>query len=434
MTEVTDLSRYIAVCISTPLACFAAVILIREWRIKFYWILTILFSLITFFLGIGIGIYHLTGPALYSRYFMGTLPAFIYNLLFLLLVQYRDGRVIFSLVTVQMLHTMGISLCAIFAPYGSLLWVILLTIYTLIICFLLLCFFRLPFQQMLTSIKQGWLTMSAIPFSILSCLYSSCIIPMMTDGLRTSHRIGILLIFSAAIITYLGLYQSLAAMRHYYTSINDANLLKSQINALERQTAQIMAADEQNRIFRHDQRHYLQLLSASASANNMENINRLLENMKNSLDALDATVIFHSYSGNSLLDTVLSLAAWRAKKQETELDIQISLPPNWHIDITEFAIMVSNALENALNACQKIQQKQKRHIRLYTHTTTEQLFFVLSNTFETDPNLEYCYTSPKNFNDEHGYGVRSITAFVQRYHGIVEYSIDDNYFSLKLLL
>ena len=276
--------------------------------------------------------------------------------------------------------------------------------------------------------------MSAIPFSILICLYSSCIIPMMTDGLHISHRIGIILIFIAAIITYLGLYQSLTAIQHYYTNINDAKLLKTQIDTLERQTAQITAADEQNRIFRHDQLHYLQLLSASASANNIEDIHRLLEHMQKSLDALDATAILHSYSGNSLLDTVLSLAAWRAKKQGTELDIQISLPQNWRIDITEFAIMVSNALENALNACQKIQPNQKRHIRLYAHTTTEQLFFVLSNTFVKEPDLEHFHTSPKNLNDEHGYGLRSICAFAQRYHGIVEYTTDDNYFSLKMLL
>jgi len=66
--------------------------------------------------------------------------------------------------------------------------------------------------------------------------------------------------------------------------------------------------------------------------------------------------------------------------------------------------------------------------------TGKQFFLTLSNTFCGAVRFDPDTGAPVSDKSGHGYGSRSIAAFVKKYGGVLEYKIDKGWFILNLLL
>ena len=111
------------------------------------------------------------------------------------------------------------------------------------------------------------------------------------------------------------------------------------------------------------------------------------------------------------------------------MDIQANVPDNITVSDTHLCVLLSNALENALNSTANTNDKSI-HIRLTTRASS--LMLQISNPFCGD--LIWKNGLPLSPNTNHGYGVRSIAAIVDSYNGQYEFSADNHIFTLRILL
>lgn len=133
-------------------------------------------------------------------------------------------------------------------------------------------------------------------------------------------------------------------------------------------------------------------------------------------------------TGNVALDSILSAKLSKAKRFGISFTYQISLP-ELQINEMDLCTLLANALENALEACNRVDESSK-YIKLVIHANRSHLLIDTENT-SLDPGD--CHTW-KNDRINHGYGMESIKNIAKKYSGDVFWDFNDGIFYLSVLL
>ena len=116
------------------------------------------------------------------------------------------------------------------------------------------------------------------------------------------------------------------------------------------------------------------------------------------------------------------------------LVIRFQLSPHFEAECAGLAVVLSNALENAMHACLELPNERPRRISLEVRSTLRQLFLTITNTCHGPVELDPVTGLPCSRREGHGYGLKSIAAFAAEHGGILQCTTDSNSFCLKLLL
>ena len=101
------------------------------------------------------------------------------------------------------------------------------------------------------------------------------------------------------------------------------------------------------------------------------------------------------------------------------------------INETELATVIANALENAINACEHVEE-DGRYIDIQV-ITVPHFMIQISNSFNGQ--IEFDEKGvPANTDEEHGFGMRSIVAFCEKNEAFYEFKVEKNRFALRIAL
>ena len=176
---------------------------------------------------------------------------------------------------------------------------------------------------------------------------------------------------------------------------------------------------------RHDLRNHIQNISASVRGNvEAENY---LRGMTATVEKLD----FADKTGNPITDIILHQTRQRALKNSIKFDAAFTCAKDF--DIYDVAIILNNALENALEACEKVSGEKFISVRSYRRG---KLFFIeVENNFDGDLNFENELPSTtKASKNLHGLGLRNIKRTAQKYLGDIDIKVDGQNFRLTVML
>jgi len=187
-------------------------------------------------------------------------------------------------------------------------------------------------------------------------------------------------------------------------------------------------------------------------------INEFYHNMKNFLLAIEgyiddgeymqakekirhANEIIHSEyhnrikTGNTCLDALLNAKIIRMQRSEIEFEYNVRIPNELSIDYIDLCIIIGNALDNAIEACEKI-NGQPRRISLTCIQTGSYISIVIVNTIDKDKPIlkDQDYATTKADRGHHGYGLRSIRHIAEKNKGNVIIEHNDDVFQLKIIL
>lgn len=181
-------------------------------------------------------------------------------------------------------------------------------------------------------------------------------------------------------------------------------------------------SDRQTRIYRHDLRHHMNYLNSCISKNDKENA---LAYIAKVYEDLDKSQIIH-YSENETLNLILSSYIAKAKEKEINCDVIITTADFNKLSAPDLCSLLSNAFENAINACEKIEDSTRRTIRLRMYTKNSKLCIDMRNNFHKEP--EFYQGIPIANDKQHSYGTKSMVHIVEKYCGIYQFSINDSWF------
>jgi len=119
--------------------------------------------------------------------------------------------------------------------------------------------------------------------------------------------------------------------------------LKEQISALKQYNFLMQKNHEQMKILRHDMRHNYRIIFSMLQEKKFDEIVDFIKLQENLLDK--TTVKF--FCKSPLINAALSIYLQIAEKFEIKIRQKINLPEKFFPDETDFAILISNLLENA---------------------------------------------------------------------------------------
>lgn len=289
-------------------------------------------------------------------------------------------------------------------------------------------FFSSKIMRIMDTLKISWWKLSLVP-SLLCLSFMAVTIP---DGGLYRNRaaeIPAILLSVVAYSFYLLVYYIFTTTLRQQEEESSQNMLVMQIRHLERQMANFEQMNTQMKTLRHDLRHYVAAMNGCLETGNTGEARRILAAIDENIGSILEQTDYHQYTGEPLLDSVLSYHRRRALNSHIDFQICFTLPTCLEISITDLTILLSNALENAMNACEKCPQKNRRVI-LSGVRSGSQYFLELSNTYTVKkPENGGAGETPAG----HGYGSKSIKALAARNHAICRFSADPDAFRLQLL-
>lgn len=205
--------------------------------------------------------------------------------------------------------------------------------------------------------------------------------------------------------------------------------LNLQITQVGRELEALRESWRKTSIWRHDLRHHMQYLSSCIENGRYEQAQNYIHEICSEIETNHVSV----FCENEAANLIFSAFAKRIEDYGISLSIETGIPQGIPVSESDLCVLLSNALENALHACQK--QKEKgadAMISISAYEKNKKLFLQIINSCDAD--IPFDHGIPVTDNIGHGIGVRSICAIVERYGGIYSFSVKDNTFILRVSL
>lgn len=163
------------------------------------------------------------------------------------------------------------------------------------------------------------------------------------------------------------------------------------------------------------------------------------EKRKKWLDAMEEEVsAFETFNktGNQVLDTILAAKIFHCRKNRIQITCVADGKLLDFMHVMDICSMFGNALDNAIEHVILIPEKERRLIHLSISAKRNFVFIKVENYCETEicKNEQNLITTTKKDRQNHGFGLRSICAAAEKYGGTVDFSQNNNWFELKILL
>lgn len=251
------------------------------------------------------------------------------------------------------------------------------------------------------------------------------------------------LIFFVAATTILCILYAYNIYQKLIASMQDkhrAALLASQVDQMQAHIREIEQLYTGVRSMRHDMQNYLfdikSLLAAQGvSVEGEGELAGYFSGIGTALDALN----FYFHTGNPVTDVVLNGKYQQAKSMGIQFDSEFLFPSDYGIDVFDLSIILNNALNNALEACEVLSgsdPEAERFISVTSYCKNNMFLIEVKNSFDGT----VCVTedgglkSRKQDTHRHGLGFQNIVRCADKYLGSADYTCCDRTFTLIVML
>lgn len=207
-------------------------------------------------------------------------------------------------------------------------------------------------------------------------------------------------------------------------------LISQQIKAQELFYKESIKKNQQLRKIVHDEKNFLLGLIGYLKDSKIE---ETIDEIENKLEQL--VVHITDYTGNISLDTILTAKVDKAYQQGVILRPAIALYGKVYIDFLDLVLILGNALDNAIESAEKIEDKKSRFIYLTMKLQDEYLQIEIRNSVQEKVIIQNNrIETSKNDPEIHGLGLSNIEMLIEKYNGIMVLQCTDKIFTLSILL
>lgn len=250
----------------------------------------------------------------------------------------------------------------------------------------------------------------------------------------TEQAIPLILVIFIGLAAYSSIFLSLKNLQREFWVKEENRKMQAEREYLQLASGNMVQRLElmeevaaQNSRAAHDRRHFNNVLL------------ELLE-QKKSGEAVDLLInqnqtshkISKIYCENPAVNAAVSHYARLAEQAGISTEIELDIPRDLTVDSLEFSMVVSNLLENAIQACGRLTDGINPYLR-FTCRSVGRLLLEMENPCAEGTVLdENGY--PAASETGHGIGSRSVVAFAKKYDGELLYKIENGVFRVRILV
>ena len=214
----------------------------------------------------------------------------------------------------------------------------------------------------------------------------------------------------------------------YERQLSKQNLrrMRNQLDALCEYNRLMQEGREKVAVMRHDLRHSYRLIYAMLQAGEVDAVKEYIATQEK---LLGKTAI-KNFCNPPLINAALSVYIRRAENLGIKIRHKINLPSKLDIEESDFALMISNLLENAINASIR-QPLNRREISVTIQNVGEQFVLEISNLCDETIDLGE-KNMPQTSREGHGLGMVSVKIFADKYGAYTDFTQSGGEFKVTM--
>lgn len=230
-------------------------------------------------------------------------------------------------------------------------------------------------------------------------------------------------------VAYIKIFQRLA---DYNSEKEKTRMLENQVRETEKEVKEIQDIYADIRGLRHDMKNNLESISLyiQRKYGDDKELSDYLGTMTETVNRLD----FSHNTGNGITDIILAQKTAEAAKRGIALTHSFAFPTKKTIDAYHVGIILNNALQNSIEACENEQEKE---IYLCSYSKGSLYFIKCQNSFtgrlDFDKNSGLPLTEKEN-KSVHGIGLSNIKRCAEKYRGDIDIAAENGKFTLTVML
>lgn len=216
-----------------------------------------------------------------------------------------------------------------------------------------------------------------------------------------------------------------AAIKKY----SEKKLESYQNDLLEKHYNEVENMYRQMRGWRHDYKNHIATMKIHLDNQNYDLLDNYLNELNEDLTTVDTVL----KTGNVMVDAILNSKLSLAASKNISVDATASVPEKVKISDTDLCVIIGNLLDNAIEACCKFEDEDKRFIRVYIGLLKQQLYISVSNSVGGQLKKEgQNYLTTKNA--DHGFGLKRIDKITAKYGGYINRQDETDVFATEITL
>ena len=206
-----------------------------------------------------------------------------------------------------------------------------------------------------------------------------------------------------------------------------SSLLGGQLKQAEAEMITLRRAEALAATYQHDMRHHLAAISAFLKADKPRQAESYIKQVQAGIEAITPK----RFCENELVNLLCSSFSARAERMGVRLTPETALPGTLAIPDTALCALLSNGLENALNAVEKMKE-DNRWVEFYCGVRLDKLLIEIRNPYAGQ--IPFRDGLPETTQAHHGYGCLSIRTIAQLHRGLCDFKAENGIFTLRVAL
>ena len=230
-----------------------------------------------------------------------------------------------------------------------------------------------------------------------------------------------LYIISSAAVVLCALY---LVFKIYYMAHQQTDIIK-QMEMQKKFGEKTILGDEELRRFRHDYRNHMIVVNAYLESGKTAEAREYLNTINSGING----VINKIKTGNFVSDAILNSKAVTAAKIDAKIEFSGRVPSEG-ISSEDLCTVLSNLIDNAIEACEKVSGTKK--IEIESGEANGFMILSVSNPTVNGANPKFRTTKKDKLN--HGIGLKNVERAIKKYNGTLDLSKNGELFTANVRL
>lgn len=184
------------------------------------------------------------------------------------------------------------------------------------------------------------------------------------------------------------------------------------------------------RKLRHDMKNHLNIIGMLIADEKTPEAKNYLAELNQ-----EFAVTAKSYCSNEVVNAVLNSKEQSAAEAQIRCEFQIDLAEDPQMEDIDLCALLSNTLDNAIEACRKIPEASKRFLSVKARCQKGFFSYKVVNSKANEVTEENgCFVTSKKDAGLHGIGLKNVKQIAAKYEGYVEVSYDEHSFTVVVMI
>lgn len=237
-------------------------------------------------------------------------------------------------------------------------------------------------------------------------------------------RLRMFIIFAAIMFVEAALIFTLN-QRNFYHNLSVVN--QQMLESKERYYMKLLDHENEIRKFRHDVKNHFLSIEALLADGKYSEASAYVAEIKNSFAFKSPEI----KTGNTIVSAIAS--DYVSRFPDAELEWNGLIPEKLNISNVDICTVFSNILANAFENAVKSETEKKVAVIIQT-VNNSMIITVKNNIGAPVIRKDGVFETTKEDSRNHGIGTQNVKSCVEAHKGIVEYSYDDKFFEVRIIL